>query len=218
MEPRHLAVELDAQEPLRVATFWAAVLGRDVVDGPHGVLVPGPDAQLDLRLVAAHGTKRGKNHIHLHLTSTDLSDQRRTVARVLELGGSHVDVGQLPDEEHVVLGDPEGNELCVIEPGNRFLAGCGFLGELACEGSHDVGVFWSRALGWPLVWDRDEETAVQLPQGGTKVAWGGPPLPPPELRSVSGSSSPRPRPRQPRSTGWSRWAPPGAAPSPPASW
>jgi hypothetical protein len=44
----------------------------------------------------------------------------------------------------------------------------------------DVGVFWSSALGWPLVWDQDEETAVQSPAGGTKVAWGGPPVTPPD--------------------------------------
>ena len=36
-------------------------------------------------------------------------------------------------------------------------------------------MFWSAALGWPLVWDQDEETAIQSPLGGTKVAWGGPP-------------------------------------------
>lgn len=39
-----------------------------------------------------------------------------------------------------------------------------------------MGVFWSEALGWPLVWDQDGETAIQSPAGGTKVAWGGPPV------------------------------------------
>jgi hypothetical protein len=77
-----------------------------------------------------------------------------------------------------VLADPEGNEFCVIEPGNSFLDGCGFLGELACDGTRAVGHFWSEALGWPLVWDQDQETAVQSPRGGTKVAWGGPPVAP----------------------------------------
>ena len=75
-----------------------------------------------------------------------------------------------------MLADPEGNEFCVIEPGNSFLAGCGFLGELACDGTREVGHFWSEALGWPLVWDQDEETAIQSPGGGTKIAWGGPPV------------------------------------------
>ena len=28
----------------------------------------------------------------------------------------------------MVLADPEGNEFCVIEPGNDFLADCGFIG------------------------------------------------------------------------------------------
>ena len=53
------------------------------------------------------------------------------MSRALGLGGRHLDIGQGPDEGHVVLADPEGNEFCVIEPGNSFLAGCGFLGELS---------------------------------------------------------------------------------------
>ena len=100
------------------------------------------------------------------------------MARVLGLGGRHLDVGQLPEEEHVVLADPEGNELCVIEAGNNFLADCGFLGELACDGTQEVGYFWSKALGWPLVWDQDQETSIRSPHGGPKISWGGPPLNP----------------------------------------
>ena len=96
--------------------------------------------------------------------------------RALQLGARHLDVGQRPEDGHVVLADPEGYELCVIEPGNAYLAGCGFLGELACDGTRDVGLFWSRALEWPLVWDQNQETAIQSPNGGTKVAWGGPPV------------------------------------------
>jgi hypothetical protein len=29
-----------------------------------------------------------------------------------------------------------------------------------------------------LVWDQDEETAIQSPRGGTKITWGGPPVAP----------------------------------------
>jgi hypothetical protein len=61
------------------------------------------------------------------------------VARLLGLGARHFDVGQRPEEGHVVLEDPEGNEFCVIEPGNNWLAGCGFFAELACEGSQEAG-------------------------------------------------------------------------------
>ena len=104
-------------------------------------------------------------------------------ARALELGGRHTDVGQLPEEEHVVLADPEGNEFCVIEPGNNFLAGCGFIGALSCDGTQQVGYFWSAALGWPLVWDQDQETAIRSPYGGPKVTWGGPPVAPKPARN-----------------------------------
>jgi hypothetical protein len=116
--------------------------------------------------------------MHFDLTSTSLDDQRQTVERALALGGRHVDVGQRPEEGHVVLADPEGNEFCVIEPGNAFLADCGFIGALSCDGSQAVGYFWSEALGWPLVWDQDQETAIRSPHGGPKITWGGPPLMP----------------------------------------
>jgi predicted enzyme related to lactoylglutathione lyase len=82
----------------------------------------------------------------------------------------------LPDEGHVVLADPDGNEFCVIEEGNNWLAGTGFLGEVAADGTREVGLFWAAALDWPLVWDEDGETAISPPGGGFKIAWGGEPL------------------------------------------
>lgn len=59
----------------------------------------------------------------------------------------------------------------MIEPGNRYLAGTGRLGEVTCVGTRNVGLFWRDALGWRLVWDKGEQTAVQSPLGGTKIAW-----------------------------------------------
>ena len=160
-----LAVSFDAQDPDRLAQFWGSLLGRSVDEG----------TQIGLRFVSSEAEKTAPNRVHLHLTSDSLPDQQQSVAMALDLGARHVDVGQLPEEGHVVLADPEGNEFCVIEPDNDFLAGCGFLGEIACVGTRDVGLFWSEALGWPLVWDQDQETAIQSPHGGTKVAWGGQP-------------------------------------------
>jgi hypothetical protein len=178
MPSRSLALTFDAHHPAGLAGFWAGVLGRGVVDDSGGLLLPGSDTQVSLRFVPDQAEKAGPNQVHLHLTSSSPAEQQATVAAALELGASHLDVGQLPEEGHIVLADPEGNEFCVIEAGNSFLAGCGFLGELACDGTRQVGLFWAEALGWPLVWDRDQETAVQPPHGGTKVAWGGPPVDP----------------------------------------
>jgi catechol 2,3-dioxygenase-like lactoylglutathione lyase family enzyme len=174
----HLVVLcFDANDPHLLARFWAGLLDRQIADDGL-TLLPRDDTGFSIQFRGTQDQKAGANRMHLHLTSTSLDDQRSTVARALELGGRHLDIGQRPEEGHVVLADPEGNELCVIEPGNKFLADCGFLGELACEGSQEVGYFWRDALGWPLVWDQDQETAIQSPRGGAKIAWGGPPVAP----------------------------------------
>jgi predicted enzyme related to lactoylglutathione lyase len=180
MTAHFFALCFDANDPLSLARFWGGLLGREMADDPDDgiALLPSDHTGFRIRFLSTQEQKVGPNQMHLHLTSTSLDDQQSTVARALGLGGRHMDVGQLPEEGHVVLADPEGNEFCVIEPGNKFLADCGFVGELACDGSQAVGYFWSEALGWPLVWDHNQETAVQSPGGGTKIAWGGPPLTP----------------------------------------
>jgi Glyoxalase-like domain len=144
-----------------------------MAEDPDGAstLRPGDDTGFRLRFLPAQEPKAGRNHWHLHLTSTSVADQQRTAARSLELGARHIDVGQRPEEGHIVLADPEGNEFCVIEPGNRYLDGCGFLAEVTCEGSRAAGFFWGEALGWPLVWDRGLQTAIQSPRGGPKISW-----------------------------------------------
>ena len=175
------ALCVDANDPLGLARFWAEALRWDVADDSSGVvrLAPTDGTQFPLDLLPAPTPKLGPNRLHLDLTTTSLDDQRDTVARLVEVGGRHIDIGQSPDDEHVVLADPEGNELCVIEPTNSFLADCGRLGAINCDGTREVGYFWSAALDWPLVWDQDEETAIRAPDGtGPIIAWGGPPVAP----------------------------------------
>jgi predicted enzyme related to lactoylglutathione lyase len=171
-----LALCFDANDPLRLARFWAGVLNWELTDDDGVALLPSDDTGFRLRFLPSQERKVGQNQAHFDLTSTSLDAQRQTVTRALELGARHIDIGQRPEEGHVVLADPEGNEFCVIEPGNNFLADCGFVGALACDGSQEVGYFWSEALGWPLVWDQDQETAIRSPHGGPKITWGGPPF------------------------------------------
>ncbi|MEU9982859.1 VOC family protein [Streptomyces sp. NPDC050856] len=174
------ALCFDANDPVRLARFWAGVLGWETADdSSDGVtLLPSDDTGFRIRFLPSQERKTGQNQTHFDLTSTSHEDQQQIVARSLALGAQHIDIGQGPEEDHVVLADPEGNEFCVIGPGNDFLTDCGFIGALACDGSQEVGYFWSRALGWPLVWDQDQETAVRSPHGGPKITWGGPPLMP----------------------------------------
>ncbi|WP_305788970.1 VOC family protein [Symbioplanes lichenis] len=171
------AICFAALHPAGLARFWSDVLGRPLVDDPHADAALAPVVEGGYRIRFRHTTtpKTVQNLAHFDLTSTSLEDQQEKVARILELGGKHWDVGQTGDEGHVVLADPEDNEVDVIEPGNNFLKDTGLIGALAGDGSPAVGQFWSSALGWPLVWDQDEETAIQSPRGGTKITWGGPP-------------------------------------------
>ncbi|MFI0965937.1 VOC family protein [Streptomyces sp. NPDC021080] len=180
MSVRLFAICFNATRPSDLARFWSGVLGWESTGAPDGdVTILPPDATgFRVRFLPGREPRTGRNRAHFDLTSASPEDQRQTVARVLELGGTHLDVGQLPEEEHVVLADPDGNEFCVIEAGNKFLADTGVVGALACDGTREVGLFWSEALGWPLVWDQDQETAIQSPGGGTKITWGGPPVAP----------------------------------------
>ncbi|MFK0170689.1 VOC family protein [Streptomyces sp. NPDC090306] len=180
MTAQLFALCFSAARPASLARFWSGFLGWELAtDSRDGVaLLPGDDTGFRIRCLPTREPKTVQNRMHFDLTSTSPEDQRATVARALELGARHTDVGQRPEEGHVVLADPEGNEFCVIEPGNDFLADCGFVGALACDGTREVGLFWSEALGWPLVWDQDQETAIRSPHGGPKITWGGPPLMP----------------------------------------
>ncbi|MFJ9637560.1 VOC family protein [Streptomyces sp. NPDC101178] len=180
MTSQLFAICFRATRPSELARFWSGVLGWEVAGGADegaALLSPGGTG-FRIRFLPGQEPKTGQNRAHFDLTSASPEDQQQTVARALEYGGRHIDVGQQPEEGHVVLADPDGNEFCVIEPGNRFLADTGFIGALACDGTREVGYFWSAALRWPLVWDQDEETAIQSPDGGTKITWGGPPVAP----------------------------------------
>jgi len=184
MTCRLVALCFDANDPVRLARFWSVALGWDVSDGETGTgLDPTDGTTFRIRFEPVSEPKVGKNPIHLDLTTTSLQDQRASVERLLQAGGRHVDVGQGPDEAHVVFGDPEGNEFCLIEPYNRFLAGRERLGSITCDGSPRVGYFWSEALGWPLFWDQDAETAIRTADGtGPYITWG-PPVPARPVRS-----------------------------------
>lgn len=170
-----VSLALDANDPVRLAAFWADALGWNVDDSdPSEIrLVPTDGTRFEIIFEPTSEPKVGQNRVHLDLTTASLDDQNQSVEHLVAVGGSHVDIGQTDEEDHFVLADPEGNELCILAPGNNFLAGTKRLGAINSDGLKETGYFWSEALGWPLVWDEGEETAIQSPHGGTKIAWGG---------------------------------------------
>ena len=172
---RLVALCIDAVDPPRLARFWAEVLGWDLDETAATIrLAPTDDTSFEIVLRPVPGPKVGRNRIHLDLMTTSVEDRDDVIRRARAGGAQPCDIGQTGDEGHVVLADPEGNELCVIDPDNGFLAGCPRLGALSCDGSRALGIFWSRALGWPLVWDEGEETAIR-DGAGSFITWGGGP-------------------------------------------
>jgi hypothetical protein len=174
-----VALVVDSSSPGVLARFWARALGWQMgtTTSDTSELLPTDPTSFRLVFRSSVDAKVGRNPIHFDLTSASIGDQKSSVDDLIASGATPTDVGQAGDEGHVVLADPDGNEFCVIEPGNRFLASCPRLGAVNCDGTRELGYFFSAALGWPLVWDHDEETAIQAPTGdGPKITWSGPPL------------------------------------------
>jgi hypothetical protein len=174
---RLVSLCFDATDPLGLARFWAAALGWDVDDVTDEAVtvVPTDGTPFDLDFLLVSAPKTTKSRVHLDLVSESTAHQSELVDRLIGLGASRVDVGQGDDAPWVVLGDPEGNELCVVVRG-EFFATTGLLGAVVFEpGAPAVGRFWSEATGWPIVYDEDGDTAIRSPDGRGPFITFGPP-------------------------------------------
>lgn len=121
MTSRVIAVALDCREVDVLSRFWCAALGSAVVDrwrdarGKEYVEVGLGDGIRDavLLLQPVNEQKVGKNRLHLDLAPTTAT-QADEIARLVALGA--VEVVDDHEQPWVVLGDPEGNEFCVLPP------------------------------------------------------------------------------------------------------
>jgi len=120
MGARFTELVIDCRDPGRVAEFWAAVLGYDVVDrGPNGEIEIGHGTKGDgsgaptLVFVPVPEGKTVKNRIHIDVNPTD-TDQSNELRRLIRLGARRVDVGQSQDVSWIVLADVEDNEFCLL--------------------------------------------------------------------------------------------------------
>ena len=103
---------VDAVDPVALGTWWASALGWVIVnDDPEEFEIrPAPERLPGLLFARVPEPKATKNRLHLDLRP---ADQAAEVARLLDLGATHADVGQ-GAETWVVLADPDGNEFCVL--------------------------------------------------------------------------------------------------------
>ena len=110
---------IDCADPLRLARWWAEVLGWEVDDPDDPAddevwIAPRRDDDVGgLIFVRVPEGKVGKNRLHLDLRPTDGSSQPAELDRLLALGARHVDIGQ-GDASWFVLADPDGNEICLL--------------------------------------------------------------------------------------------------------
>ncbi len=114
MSSRIYTITVDAVDPARLGAFWSQALaythGYD--QGDEVVIEPADGNEPALLFIRVPDAKTVKNRLHLDLAP---DDQDAEVARLLEIGATHVDIGQ-GDTSWVVLADPEGNEFCVLTP------------------------------------------------------------------------------------------------------
>jgi hypothetical protein len=108
---------VDARDPRALGLWWQEALGWVVVnDDPDEFEIRQTSDRLPgLLFVPAAEPKTTKNRLHLDFRPDDRDTE---VERLLALGATRVDVGQ-GDQTWIVLGDPEGNEFCVL--GSRAL-------------------------------------------------------------------------------------------------
>jgi len=160
---------LDDSAPGR---FWAEALGWEMSsEGPGvtnlepvGFVYPDPVAVV-VDLVLSSEVKTVKNRVHLDLATASVEEQGELVGRLEGLGASRVDVGQ-GDVPWVVMGDPEGNEFCVLEP-REIYRDTGPVAAVVvdCLDPRGMAGFWGEAMDWVVCEVGDEVARLRSGAG-----------------------------------------------------
>lgn len=114
------AVTFDCTDAVQLATFWAALLNRNVDDGATeefasiGVGEPGSDRP-HWMFNKVPEPKKVKNRVHVDLIS---NSRDREAKRLLSLGATHVSDVDEAGNRWTTLADPEGNEFDIIAGNN----------------------------------------------------------------------------------------------------
>jgi predicted enzyme related to lactoylglutathione lyase len=168
MPTRLDCLAIDANDPAALARFWSEALGWRVTDeAPDEVALAPTDEDephVPLLLGTVPESKTVQNRVHLDLASNSPEDQAATVARLLDLGASRADVGQ-GDVPWIVLRDPEGNELCVLEPRDAYATGPVAAIVMHCSEPQALAPFWAAATGWTVVAGDDQHAVLREPGG-----------------------------------------------------
>jgi len=107
------SVVFDCADPLALMTFWQEVTGFQVrSEGPDWCMLKDPAGIAPkLAFQRVPEAKVVKNRVHLDLFTPD---ERAHAARIEALGAKRLWISDDPEDPFIVLGDPEGNEFCVV--------------------------------------------------------------------------------------------------------
>ncbi|MGH9215821.1 MAG: VOC family protein [Acidimicrobiales bacterium] len=174
MPTRLHSVVFDAADPSALARFWATATGWPITyEEPDEVVVEPPEDDagtptepgVPLVFVLVDDPKLSKNRVHLDLNSRSADEQREIVERLLAHGAEPADIGQI-DVRWVVLADPEGNELCVLDPRDDYArAGAVAAIVLDTPDPRTLAAFWTETSGWTIVGQGDNYAALARPDG-----------------------------------------------------
>jgi predicted enzyme related to lactoylglutathione lyase len=106
-------VVIDCADPRALARFWAAATGYDLQsdDDDWASILGEEDRAIRIGFQKVPEGKVVKNRVHVDLGSPD---EEAEATRIEALGATRLWVSDDPEDPFVVLGDPEGNEFCVV--------------------------------------------------------------------------------------------------------
>lgn len=104
-------ITIDCADPAKLAAFWAAATGCEIVADYGGFVMVGSTPTLGFQQV--NETTPGKNRVHVDGRG---EDRDALVARLRELGATEHDSHTVPGLTWTVMSDPEGNLFCVGNP------------------------------------------------------------------------------------------------------
>ena len=170
MGTRLYSVVIDSADPATLGGWWSDALRWPVTyeAADEVVIEPADDAPgpgVALVFVPVPEAKQRKNRLHLDLASTSTAAQKAIVERLVGMGAVHVDIGQA-DVDWVVLADPEGNELCVNPPGDRFDEP-DVLESIVVDATNPgrLARFWAEATGWHVAFESHLVASLRHPSG-----------------------------------------------------
>lgn len=109
------SVVVDCNDFVAMATFWRDALGygpRELPEDDWVILRDPEGSNVNVSLQQVPEPRSGKNRLHFDLYT---DEQEAEVERLLGLGAARHPRVPEPDEDFVVLTDPEGNLFCVVD-------------------------------------------------------------------------------------------------------